>query len=331
MDPWLEFLAREERARIDNERVQDFPDTGSGSGPALAPLTDRGVLRVRGADADKLLQGQLTCDVLALAPGATSPGALCDTKGRMFSSFLVHRCGDEEILLVMHRGLVDTTRQTLGKYAPFYKVELEDASDQWRALGIRSPDPCDLVAGRGEDEDHHCLRFDDDRALVLVPTAQSEALWTALRADLAPLGEPDWERLEIAAGRGEVRPETTGIFIPQMLNLQQTGGVSFRKGCYTGQEIVARMHYLGKLKRRMYRLVLATEGAPVPGTDIENESGKEVGTVVMAAAGGGETQMLAVLTAQAAEAPRLRFGDGERTFRILPMPYEDEFAAPEQP
>lgn len=327
MDPWLEFLAREERAHIDNDRVTGFAAAGADSGPALAPLTDRGVLRVSGADADKLLQGQLTCDLQALAPGATSPGALCDTKGRMFSSFLAHRGGDQEILLVMHHGLVETTRQTLGKYAPFYKVELEDASDQWRALGIHSPDPCGLVTARGED--CHCLRLDDHRALVLVPTARAQALWTALRADLAPLGEPDWERQEIAAGRGEVRSETTGVFIPQMLNLQHIGGVSFRKGCYTGQEIVARMHYLGKLKRRMYRLALAAEPAPAPGTPIENESGKEVGTVVMAVADGGETQMLAVLTAQAAEAPRLRFGDGEQPFRLLPLPYEDAFTAPE--
>ncbi len=327
MDSWLAFLAREERAHIDNEHVMGFEETASDGEPALAPLTDRGVLRVRGADADKLLQGQLTCDLQALAPDATSPGALCDTKGRMFSSFLVHRCSDEDLLLVMHRDLVDTTRQTLGKYAPFYKVELEDASDQWRALGIRSPDPCERVAARGEA--CRCLRLEYDRALVLVPAARAQALWTALRAELAPLGEPDWERLEIAAGRGEVRPETTGVFIPQMLNLQHTGGVSFRKGCYTGQEIVARMHYLGKLKRRMYRLALTAAQAPAPGTAIENENGKEVGTVVMAVAGDGETQMLAVLTAQAADATQLRFGDRERTFRLLPLPYEDEFAAPE--
>src|SRR5690606_16918756 len=119
-----------------------------------------------------------------------------------------------------------------------------------------APGECDLVA------------LSPGRSLLVVGADRAEAVWTRLAARAIPAGVPLWTLLAIRDGQGEVRPETREEFIPQMLNLQHTGAVSFRKGCYTGQEIVARMQYLGKLKRRMYRLAIPIADTPAPGAEI---------------------------------------------------------------
>ncbi len=133
-----------------------------------------------------------------------------------------------------------------------------------------------------------------------------------------------WELLDIRDGRGEVRPETREEFIPQMLNLQCLGGVSFKKGCYTGQEIVARMHYLGKLKRRMYRISAPGDTPPPPGASCQlpGETAN-VGHVVMAQrADATNIEILVVLTASATTVPEIEIDGQNMSIEILPLPYE---------
>jgi folate-binding protein YgfZ len=132
--------------------------------------------------------------------------------------------------------------------------------------------------------------------------------------------------LNIRAGLAEVVAQTQEEFIPQMLNLQHTGAVNFRKGCYTGQEIVARMQYLGKLKRRMYRLQVESNQLLAPGTAINSGDKSAIGTVVMAQMSGqNQQEILAVLVHEAADAHQLRFGETELAVTNLPLPYDDQF------
>src|SRR5690606_2153977 len=151
--------------------------------------------------------------------------------------------------------------------------------------------------------------------------------WASLATSHKPVGEPFWDYLNIVHGIGEVRPQTREEFIPQMLNLQHLGGISFRKGCYTGQEIIARMQYLGKLKRRMYRLRTQANTLFQPGTSIHSEEKTNQGTLVMAQWCGIDTQeVLAVLTADAAAANTLIIGDAPCSIEILGLPYDEKFS-----
>ena len=324
MEAWLTFLAAEHGA-VDNATITSFGEE-PGQYPALAeqatvtPLTDRGVISVTGTDTNRFLQGQLTCDIDALQTGATVPGALCEVKGRMIASFHAFRLEAETIVLILHRGLVDETLTTLNKYAPFYKATLGDVSDQYRVLGINGKG---LEAAGGWP-----VTVTESRTMQLVPADDAESVWRGLTPEFTPTGLPYWEFLSITDGLAEVRPETSGEFIPQMLNLQHTGAISFRKGCYTGQEIVARMQYLGKLKRRLYRLKTVLTDVPPPGTPIHTGDKANAGTLAMAQrSGNGEVQALAVLTAEAAAEQRLTFGESGTDITVLDLPYDDKFDA----
>ncbi len=302
----------------------------------LFSLDDRGLIACGGPDTDKLLQGQLTCDIRQLSETHPLAGALCDVKGRMISNFRLCKAAGGDTLMITHRGLVVKTLETLGKFAVFYKTTPRDDSDQYRLLGLSGPEADPLVAeisGVSVQPDTQglqgtgltALRLDSERWLLVAAAEGAESLWSSLARGATPAGLPLWRLLAIAAGEGEVLPQTSGEFIPQMLNLQHTGAVNFKKGCYTGQEIVARMQYLGKLKRRMYRL--AIDGpAPPPGTPLHLPGGQECGAVVDAAPRDGDTwEMLAVLTEPAASGQQLLAEGKPVSVTLLPLPYDLQF------
>lgn len=322
MTQWQQILA-DSPELLDSSPTQHQLKALKQSAVAV-PLTDRGAVEITGSDCNKLLQGQMTCDILNLAIGETLPGAMCDVKGRMISSFYAHRVAEEKILLVMHEGLTASTCATLKKYAVFYKAEVLDLSDQYLAIGL-----C-RAATTPNFDDNHLLKISDSRQLLLCPAAQGQALWSSLLSSCKKAGLSYWEYLMIQEGEGEVRPETAEEFIPQMLNLQHTGAINFRKGCYTGQEIVARMQYLGKLKRRMYAVRIESSNLIKPGTVIDTDEKKSVGTVVMSQfSDSGQLDVLAVLTAEAADQSELVISGSARCFTLLPLPYDDKFVAAE--
>lgn len=161
------------------------------------------------------------------------------------------------------------------------------------------------------------------RAELWVPAEQADAIRDQLTATLEQADLNEWLLGQIRAGIGQVMPQTRELFIPQMLNLQAVGGVSFKKGCYTGQEIVARMQYLGKLKRRLYRLSLATSETPAPGTPLFSPShNSSIGEVVIAANADQSVELLAVLQAEAADSGDVRLGALEGPgLQLLDLPY----------
>jgi folate-binding protein YgfZ len=295
-------------------------------------LSHEGVLAVRGADAGKFLQGQLTCNLNYLSDTQASLGARCTQKGRMQSSFRILLEGDG-VLMAMASELLEPQLADLKKYAVFSKSKLTDESAAWvrfgvdhgdaalKSLGLELPAETDQVV---RNDGLIALRVSPDRAELWVSADQADVVKGKLSALLAEGELNQWLLGQIRAGIGQVMPGTRELFIPQMLNLQAVGGVSFKKGCYTGQEIVARMQYLGKLKRRLYRLSLDASELPEPGTQLFSPShGSSIGEVVLAAQGEQQIELLAVLQADAAEAGDIHVGalDGP-ALHLLDLPYE---------
>jgi folate-binding protein YgfZ len=295
-------------------------------------LSHEGVLAVRGADAGKFLQGQLTCNLNYLSDSRASLGARCTQKGRMQSSFRILLEGDG-VVLAMASELLEPQLADLKKYAVFSKSKLTDESAAWvrfglehgdsalTSLGLDLPTETDSVV---RNEGLIAIRVSPHRAELWVPADQADAIKTKLASMLAQGELNQWLLGQIRAGIGQVMSSTRELFIPQMLNLQAVGGVSFKKGCYTGQEIVARMQYLGKLKRRLYRLSLNATELPEPGTQLFAPShNSAIGEVVLAASTGENIELLAVLQAEAAEAGDLHLGALEGpALHLLDLPYE---------
>nr|MBF0682738.1 folate-binding protein YgfZ [Pseudomonas sp.] len=295
-------------------------------------LSHEGILAVRGPDAAKFLQGQLTCNLGYLNEGQSSLGARCTPKGRMQSSFRILSEGDG-FLLAMARELIEPQRADLGKYAVFSKSTLHDESNDWVrfglaegdgllvSLGLDLPQAADSVTrGNGRI----AIRLADGRAELWARADEAETLQARLASQLPQAPLNSWLLAQVRGGIGQVTGSTRELFIPQMINLQALGGVSFKKGCYTGQEIVARMQYLGKLKRHLYHLgAQATEAElPQPGLELYSPvHGSSVGEVVLAATSDDGLELLAVLQDDAAADGRITLGSPDGlplTLRDLP-------------
>ncbi len=330
MEDWSQFLGSL-GARVVDGQVESFGEQPADY-PALletdvlCALHDLGILEVTGPQSRNFLQGQTTTDFAAAGPGVLR-GACCNAQGRVFTVFTAVATA-RGYLLVMPRALVESSRATLARYAALSRVGLEDVSAAYRILGLAGPD-CEatlaragLSAGEPAADSTLAIPHDADRHLLLVPAAVAPDRWQALAARARPVGAPLWHLADIRAGIVNLVPETGEQFLPQMLNLHLHGAVSFTKGCYTGQEVVARSQYRGKLKRHLQRLGITTAKAPRPGTEIRSPDSPQVaGTVLEAvAAGADHCEALAVLRAGAEANPTLDFGAGPQPIEVLPLP-----------
>ena len=297
----------------------------------FCPLTHEGILAVRGPDAGKFLQGQITCNITYLGTSGSSLGARCTPKGRMLSSFRIVSIADG-FLLAMSQELLAPQLAELQKYAAFSKAKLSDESAAWVRFGLSGADTAlqamglDLAAEADSvtgSDSLLAIRLSDGRAELWAPAEQAEPLRARLSEQLREAILNDWLLAQIRAGIGQVTGMTRELFIPQMINLQAVGGVSFKKGCYTGQEIVARMQYLGKLKRRLYRLRVASEQPPAPGSELFSPVHRSaVGEVVLAAASEDGVELLAVLQEDAALDGHIHLGSLEGLpLDLLDLPY----------
>jgi folate-binding protein YgfZ len=336
---WSRFLAAR-GGHLAGDLALSFAETPADyaallAAAALCDLGDLGVLSLTGPDSAKFLQGQSTADFSKLAPGGTLTGACCNLQGRVFASFVAAPT-DTGLLLVMHRTLVAPSLQTLAKYAVFSRTRLADASDAYRILGLAGSRAAATIATLGlrisdrggalAADGTLALHCGDTRFLLAVPAARAQARWLELEGRARPAGLPLWHLLDIRAGHADVRPETCDQFLPQMLGYHRTGAVSFTKGCYTGQEVVARTQYRGKLKRHLHRLSIATSNPPAPGSAIALPGDSSpVGTAVLAAlAATDRCEALVVLRDEARNAGVLEFGDTRVPVEFLPLPYATE-------
>ena len=245
----------------------------------FAPLAHLGLVRAAGADALGFLQNQLSSDVGALAPGRMQPSSYSSAKGRVLAVLGLRRAADA-IWLETRRELVPGLVKRLRMYVLRSKVSLDDVSDEISALGLWGPAAPKLLAQAGlpvPAQDWDCAES-QGLALVRRPGAQArfslhgpapalERLQAAFGAQAQAASLDAWRLLDIEAGLPAVSSATAEHFVPQMLDLDRIGAISFTKGCYPGQEIVARMHYLGNLKRRLF--LSYTDGAAAPATPVQ--------------------------------------------------------------
>ncbi len=276
----------------------------------VTPLVHQGLVSIEGPDSARFLQGQLTCDVVQLNIGESMPGACCNPKGRMLTNFILYRVEEHHYLLQMHHSLVKLTIEHMTKYAVFFKAALSDATEQYLLLGLSAalatvPSP--------QIKPYAAHPHKDGRKSLLIEEKRAKEIWQSLSNIATPAGTELWQLQDIVGGLGYVQAETTEMFIPQMLNLQSVDAISFKKGCYTGQEVVARMKYLGKLKRHMYRVFTTDrESPPLAGTPCYLPGGEQsIGNLVFAVRYEHGVEMLLVLTDEAANSQTLVIGDGQ--------------------
>jgi folate-binding protein YgfZ len=294
-------------------------------------LSHEGVIAVRGPDASKFLQGQVTCNLNYLSDSNASLGARCTPKGRMVSSFRIVSEGDG-YLLALASDLLEAQLADLKKYAVFSKSTLSDESAEWLRLGLNDADevlgelglmlPTE-ADGVARAENLLAIRLPDGRVELWVRQAISSEVLQQIQAKLAEQPLNTWLLAQIRAGIGQVQGATRELFIPQMINLQAVGGVSFKKGCYTGQEIVARMQYLGKLKRRLQRLSLPGSELPAVASELFSPVHRSsVGEVVLAAQSETGVELLAVLQEDAVTDGRIHLGsETGPALQLLDLPY----------
>jgi len=324
MNLWNEFL-RERGASFVDATVSDFGAAGAELRAArdtavLCDLAPCGVIAIEGPDATSFLQGQFTNDVARLETGASQRSAWCSPKGRVLANFLLRRASAERFELLPPAALVEPIAKRLRLYVLRAKVKVAAASDQTVRLGLGGPAAAACIAATlgVTPPVHHSTTLEgaslivlaDDRFLVLAAPEAAPSLWSTLARRARPAGFVCWEWLTVRAGVPIVTPATQDLFLPQMLNLDALGAVAFDKGCYTGQEIVARTQYLGRLKER---LALAHVDAPPPATGARLYASafgdQPCATVVSAAAApDGGADLLAVAQLSALD-DTLRLGD----------------------
>lgn len=338
---WREFLVTQ-GAVCAQGAVRDFGDSAAErgvmrDGNILLDLSHFALIRVAGADREAFLNGQLTNDIKQVDAAHSQVSAWCSPKGRMLAVFRVFRRG-ESLLLQLPISLRDAVLQRLRMYILRSKVTLDIADETLVRLGIAGPNAPSLLSdacGTTPAENNEaavsdgmiCARLPGihPRFELLADFDRAVRLWTELKRDAVPAGAAAWTWHDIMAGIPVVLPRTSDAFVPQMMNLDLIDGVSFDKGCYTGQEIVARLHYRGRLKQRMYRAHVNAEALPVAGDPIyaPQVPGQSTGTVVIATAAPDDGyDLLAVIHCDSVAQGelRLRRADGPQ-LKIEPLPY----------
>lgn len=294
----------------------------------LARLPEWGLIRARGADAAVFLQGQLTNDVQSLREGEARLAGYCSAKGRLLASFMIWKEGPEDILLACSADLLPATLKRLSMFVLRAKCQLSDASTErplWGWCGPAADGALDAAQAAWS-----VAKLADGSQAIRLPDVEGLPRWLlAGGTPAAPLGLPEvapegWRWLEVASGVVRIVQATVEQFVPQMVNLELVGGVSFKKGCYPGQEVVARSQYRGTLKRRASLLSAATPLAP--GQEVFQTADPEqpAGTVALAAGlPSGQHLALVELKRAALALGDLHLGSAQGPLlQALPLPYE---------
>ena len=337
---WQDVL-RARGASIEAGAVNHFGDAAAElraarDGSIVAPLGHLGLIACSGADAQTFLHGQLSNDVKQLAPEHSEYAAYNSAKGRMLANFLLWREGDA-YLLELARSLLPAVQKRLTMFVLRAKVNLEDVSEARPVLGLageaaagalREMFPALPQAAHQfvHDPVHGTLiALPGERFQLVAELESAEQLWRKLAAALTPVGTPCWEWLEIRNGIPLITPATQDQFVPQMANMELIGAVNFQKGCYPGQEIVARTQYLGQLKRRMVLAHVESETPPQAGdalfsSELEGQASGMVVNAQGAPDGGYDLLAVAQTTSIAHAALHFKSADGP-LLSIRPLPY----------
>lgn len=242
----------------------------------LTPLDHLVPIVVEGVDAATFLQGQLTQNVLNLASDTIRLGGYCSAKGRLQASFWLAHPQSEQFVLITHASLLPAWLKRLQMFVLRAKVTLRDAREQWQTVGICGHDAAQATLGEEAIKlPVHGLITTGETLLMRLPDVQGQARWIACTSvaqaqawlSVQAHSHPHaWQWLDTMSGIPQITASTVDQFVPQMINFEVLGGVDFRKGCYPGQEVVARSQYLGSIKRRLF----------LAHSDVPLEAGQEV-------------------------------------------------------
>jgi len=291
----------------------------------VAELTHLGVIGVQGEDAASFLQGQLTQDFALLSPSQARLAAYCTAKGRMQASFVGFKRGDGEILLIVSRDILAPTLKRLSMFVLRAKAKLRDASAEFDLYVLAGGSATGLAGSR---KPWALTEIGSASVISLYPAdGQARSLWAAPAGNPAPagpaMGQALWLWGEVRSGIATITAPVVEAFVPQMLNYESVGGVNFKKGCYPGQEVVARSQFRGTLKRRAY--LAHSQAAMQPGQEIfhESDSSQPCGLVAQAApAPGGGWDAIVSMQISAAQGGAVTAGSAEgAAVSVAPAPY----------
>jgi folate-binding protein YgfZ len=338
MTHWHEFLASQ-GAIISDGVVTSFGDTQSellaaAHSNILADLSHLSLLQVDGEDRVNFLQGQVTNDIRLLDGGHSQYAGYCSPKGRLLALFFAFAYGGR-IYLQFHGALKEPILKRLKMYVLRTKVNISDASENIRCFGMAGNDVTETlktIFGDVPAQSHELISTDKGtlvrlsgadatpRYQVYVAAEHADDMWNKLAPNLKTVGKAGWDWLEIQSGIPEISPATQEEFVPQMINMDALDAINYKKGCYTGQEIVARTHYLGKIKRRTQLSHIDIEQMPMAGDDVSGPDNAPVGKIVRSAPSpAGGFDVLAELRLESLQSSLLWQGV---ELQIKPLPYD---------
>ena len=340
---WLDFL-KQQNAHFENNSLAHFGDRDAELQAAVAKdilceLTHLGFISATGDEAQSFLQNQLSNDVKQVNEQHSQLNAYCTAKGRALGLFRVFQFNDSYYLQIPTE-LIETTLKRLQMFVLMTKVTLQDVSKQLVCFGLAGPNAEQLLSTISKEipqQDNQCIVAHEllicripgkqPRYMILAEEQKAIETWNQLKPNTTLCGHHVWSYLDIQAGIPQIYQSNVEAFVPQMLNLHSIDGISFQKGCYPGQEVVARMHFLGKLKRRMYLAHVDSDRAPKPGDLVfaEDDQSKEgIGKVVDGQANpDGGFDILTVLQIASAEAGPIYINNPASTeLKLLELPYE---------
>lgn len=343
---WRKFLDNNGAEFTEADELLGFGNASrelrmSTTGNVFSDLSHYGLISIHGKDAEDFLQGQLTNDIRHIDEYHTQLSAYCTPKGRMLANFRIFRRGDTYYIQIPQQRL-DSVINRLRMFVMRAKVNLENASESFVRIGVSGPDadellkdacgcalPADVdqVTQQGEVTIMRVAGTKHSRFEVIGLSETMQKIWDDLNVKAAPIGHDHWDSLEILAGLPVILDATAEAFVPQMTNMQIINGVDFKKGCYTGQEIIARMEYLGKLKRRTYLARLNSETVPQAGDELFSsisKSGQGAGKIINAKPySDGGYVCLAVIEIASVEKGTLHLGNEEGAqLDFMDLPYE---------
>lgn len=298
-------------------------------------LEHTGVVRVYGPDAVKFLQGQLSNDIATLSSQQTVLAGFHNPQGRTIAVLRLVQWNADDVLAVLPRELAGVVASRLAKYVLRAKAKVADESAAWRIVGLIDVGPAggadsatDLpvtIGTQARSEDTVFVRVADQPPRWL---AISPANGPSISLDYTPADLATWQRLEVAAGQPQVYAATSEEFVAQMLNLDAVGGIAFDKGCYTGQEVIARAHYRGRVKRRMQRFVSRHPCQLAPGDSGQLVDGRTFKVVMSAPLADGRCDFLAVASMPGGDAAATTTGVTTQAAHSDTPPVTDPTAPP---
>lgn len=304
-------------------------------GTIICDLSQFGTIKVSGEEAQKFLQNLLSNDINAVNAKTAQLSSFNSAKGRMLATFMIWQSG-ADYFLQLPRSLTAAMHKKLAMFVLRSKVKVSDASDEVVSLGLSGNAAAELIKQHfnakpeqdwevAQHEHGSVLRISANRYQINTTAQHATELWRRLAAAALPAGSACWDWLNVRAGIPVITPATQEQFVLQMANLDALGGVSFKKGCYPGQEIVARTHYLGKQKRRMFLAHIESGSTPEAGNELFSEDMPEqpCGMVINAAAApDGGFDVLAVMQISSREANKTHLQSAQGAMlRFLPLPY----------